>query len=95
MYKDPFKESRIGLVQAVRSLQKSTVIKAMWISYIQNHATSTRQYFGDDVRPSHDPQEYGEHILLNFISQCQLQHPDDEEVVKHIIEREVEKESAF
>ena len=91
---DPSKESRIGLAQAVKSMQKSTVIKAMRISYIQNHAASTKQYF-EEFHPSHDPQEYGEHILLNFILQCQQQHADDEEVVKHIIEKGSRKESAI
>ena len=91
LYNDPFKESRIGLVQAVRSMQKSVIIKAMWISYIQNHTNSTRHYFADDFKPSHDPQEYDEHTLLNFISQCRRQHSDDAELVKYIIEKEVKK----
>ena len=90
LYQDPFKESRIGLVQAVRSMQKSAIIKAMWISYIQNHTNSTRHYFADDFKPSHDPQEYDEHTLLIF-SQCRRQHSDDAELVKYIIEKEVEK----
>ena len=88
---DPFKESRVGLAQAVRSMQKSTVIKAMWISYIQDHAASAKQYF-EDFQLSHDPQEYDEHILLNFIMQFQQQPADDLKVVKHIIEREVQGE---
>ena len=91
LYQDPFKESRIGLVQAVRSLQKSTVVKAMWISYIHNHADSTRAYFGDEIRPSHDPQEYDEHILFDFLRQVEQQDTDDIDLVHHIFEREVEK----
>ena len=78
-------------MQAVRSMQKSAIIKAMWISYIQNHTNSTRHYCADDFKPSHDPQEYDEHTLLNFISQCRQQHSDDAEMVKYIIEKEVEK----
>ena len=74
-------------MQAVRSMQKSVIIKSMWISYIQKHTNSTRHYFADDFKPSHDPQEYDEHTLLNFISQCRRQHSDDEELVKNIIEK--------
>ena len=89
---DPFKESRVGLAQAVKSMQKSTIVKAMWISYIQDHAASTRQYF-EDFQISHDPQEYDEHVLLNFVLQFQQQPADDPDVVTHIIEREVQGET--
>ena len=59
----------------------------MWLAFIQTHSYSTRKYVGDDSPPNHDPQEYDEHILLNFIMQFQQQPADDLDVVKHIIER--------
>ena len=64
-------------------------MKALWFSFIRTQ--ESRRYPFSQEEPHHDPHEYDEHVLMDFLSQFQYQGSDGLELVQEIADMEADK----